>query len=688
MSVTSNHHIFPFLRWFRDGWAPKVSATLRLARRKPGPPWWARQSQPWQQQSVVNGALQRFVFGVEEDMLHGQLHVFQNDLGSLTGLEWTFRSKLQEAQELVVVTCSNCLKQRHARVVHDLKHRAGWRSSWSAKVSSEPSGMKVNSESWPSMVSTFYQTQPLMPMYSECIWTESDQLDLDELRRHFETFLGLRWASRSFNPLYSTDTFSSGSTVFLGPRRSIWSDEPHPKFIVSWSRIQGRATGCSGASKILDPHWCSLLLCGVFAFTIRLFGVCHAILCKLDKVHHKNVNLKANESDDFACSIVVVCCCQECRWCWIARQPGSRGMGHHGTARKSRDHIQKTYGSAWIDWFQLIFPVFFDHFDPNCSIRVRPLANGLYDMPPQGFRRLLSRKFGSVAAPACLKRRRADLRGVRPNPGPTQWILRQRLGVFLWIQMAMVKFPSAGILGKILKVSVTPKWLGILKHETSNFRNSHCLPGFTKASSIIDVGRWASLGTCESGGPQRFRDVLVTGSTNVGFKTRWVIPGWVLVGCLPIKAVMIPSWRNSTFHITKELFRVTYRSYSDIFFAVRLWGELDTEKTGFISLKEIDPKALDPAGSSWIVLLMSWKIKGKSSCYYDVWICMVNSWQFLRSDSFLDVPVFDPEDLRIFCLGGLSRAWRLQAGNCNQTWAMGQFPIAPFDDFPIVQCPN
>jgi len=50
---------------------------------------------------------------------------------------------------------------------------------------------------------------------------------------------------------------------------------------------------------------------------------------------------------------------------------------------------------------------------------------------------------------------------------------------------------------------------------------------------------------------------------------------------------------------------VTYRSYSDIFFAVRLWGELDTEKTGFISLKEIDPKALDPAGSSWIVLLMS-----------------------------------------------------------------------------------
>ena len=65
-------------------------------------------------------------------------------------------------------------------------------------------------------------------------------------------------------------------------------------------------------------------------------------------------------------------------------------------------------------------PVFFDHFDPNCSIRVRPLANGLYDMPPQGFRRLLSRKFGSVAAPACLKRRRADLRGVRPNPGPTQ----------------------------------------------------------------------------------------------------------------------------------------------------------------------------------------------------------------------------------------------------------------------------
>ena len=195
-------------------------------------------------------------------------------------------------------------------------------------------------------------------------------------------------------------------------------------------------------------------------------------------------------------------------------------------------------------------PVFFDHFDPNCSIRVRPLANGLYDMPPQGFRRLLSRKFGSVAAPACLKRRRADLRGVRPNPGPTQWILRQRLGVFLWIQMAMVKFPSAGILGKIFKVSVTPKWLGILKHETSNFRNSHCLPGFTKASSIIDVGRWASLGTCESGGPQRFRDVLVTGSTNVGFKTRWVIPGWVLVGCLPIKAVMIPSWQKTLLSIS------------------------------------------------------------------------------------------------------------------------------------------
>ena len=55
---------------------------------------------------------------------------------------------------------------------------------------------------------------------------------------------------------------------------------------------------------------------------------------------------------------------------------------------------------------------------------------------------------------------------------------------------------------------------------------------------------------------------------------------------------------------------MTYRSYSDIFFAVRLWGELDTEKTGFISLKEIDPKAvrrqLDPAGSwSWIVLLIT-----------------------------------------------------------------------------------
>lgn len=51
---------------------------------------------------------------------------------------------------------------------------------------------------------------------------------------------------------------------------------------------------------------------------------------------------------------------------------------------------------------------------------------------------------------------------------------------------------------------------------------------------------------------------------------------------------------------------MTYRSYGDIFFAVRLWGELDTEKTGFISLKEIDPKALDPAGSwSWIVLLIT-----------------------------------------------------------------------------------
>lgn len=48
-------------------------------------------------------------------------------------------------------------------------------------------------------------------------------------------------------------------------------------------------------------------------------------------------------------------------------------------------------------------------------------------------------------------------------------------------------------------------------------------------------------------------------------------------------------------------------TYSDIFFAVRLWGELDTEKTGFISLKEIDPKA--PVGSSWIVLLIT-------SCHY------------------------------------------------------------------------
>lgn len=299
----------------------------------------------------------------------------------------------------------------------------------------------------------------------------------------------------------------------------------------------------------------------------------------------------------------------------------------HGTARKSRDHIQKTYGSAWIDWFQLIFPVFFDHFDPNCSGRVRPLANGLYDMPPQGFRRLLSRKFGSVAAPACLKRRRADLRGVRPNPGPTQWILRQRLGVFLWIQMAMVKFPSAGILGKIFKVSVTPKWLGILKHETSNFRNSHCLPGFTKASSIIDVGRWASLGTCESGGPQRFRDVLVTGSTNVGFKTRWVIPGWVLVGCLPIKTVMIPSWHNSTFHITKKLFRVTNPATS---FPLSGSGANSIQRRPASSLwKRLTRRhQLDPAGSSWIVLLitscpyatMSWKImKGKSSCYYDVW---------------------------------------------------------------------
>lgn len=56
--------------------------------------------------------------------------------------------------------------------------------------------------------------------------------------------------------------------------------------------------------------------------------------------------------------------------------------------------------------------------------------------------------------------------------------------------------------GKVFIFS--PKWLGplgILKHETSNFRNSHCLPGSTEASSIIDVGRWASLGTCESGGP-------------------------------------------------------------------------------------------------------------------------------------------------------------------------------------------
>ena len=56
---------------------------------------------------------------------------------------------------------------------------------------------------------------------------------------------------------------------------------------------------------------------------------------------------------------------------------------------------------------------------------------------------------------------------------------------------------------------------------------------------------------------------------------------------------------------------MTYRSYSDIFFAVRLWGELDTEKTGFISLKEIDPKAV---GSSWIVELD--RAADHMSCHY------------------------------------------------------------------------
>ena len=248
--------------------------------------------------------------------------------------------------------------------------------------------------------------------------------------------------------------------------------------------------------------------------------------------------------------------CQEVRWCWFAWQSGPRGL------HWPYPSLQSCMGCMGL--YHLV-----------CC----PLWDAQRAPWRQGFRLLLSRKFGSVVGPPCLfhethlgSKNQWQVLKFDFDPARTAVVGyslemsrsfhlrrttslklllgqsfhgRQQLGAFLWIQMAMDRFPSAWALGVVWRDDLSDVHDALFRRC---FVSQPCYRAFSahfvlqnadlQGSSITAAGRWASLATCES--PLA---MAVSKRTDLG--------------------------------------------------GDRLWGELDTEKTGFISLKEIDPKARD-----------------------------------------------------------------------------------------------